>query len=399
MPLFNTLPSANQRFKIAMVAACPFPYPRGTPIRIFRMAEILGQRGHDVHVVTYHLGEKVPDIPVKIHRIPEVRTYQKLSPGPTYQKLLVLDVLLARKLVQILQKQEIDLIHAHHYEGFLISALVRRYTKHPLIYDAHTLLGSELPFYRLGLSKRIKKRMGHYLDCLLPKQADHIITVTEEIRRVLTQEAGIKPDNITVVPNGVESEHFINLTFSDQIQSCSKKKTIIFTGNFAPYQGIDLLLKAVQFVVHKRRDIRLLLVSDSPFHPYETLASSLKIREYIDVIQTDFPKLPQLLARGDIAVNPRIECDGIPQKLLNYMAAGKPIVSFAGSAKTLHHGQTGLVVENGNVQAFADAILQLLEDPIRAHTLGRNAQQHVLAEYTWQSMAEKIEEVYRKINK
>ena len=67
----------TRRFKIAMVAACPFPWPRGTPIRIFRMADALGRRGHEVHVVTYHLGEACSGAPFHIHRIPSVATYRK----------------------------------------------------------------------------------------------------------------------------------------------------------------------------------------------------------------------------------------------------------------------------------------------------------------------------------
>ena len=88
----------TRRFKIAMVAACPFPWPRGTPIRIFRMADALGRRGHEVHVVTYHLGEACSGAPFHIHRIPSVATYRKYSPGPTIQKLLIPDLLLVLKM-------------------------------------------------------------------------------------------------------------------------------------------------------------------------------------------------------------------------------------------------------------------------------------------------------------
>src|ERR1700756_2392618 len=194
----------SRRFKIAMVAACPFPYPRGTPIRIFRMAEALSRRGHEVHVVTYHLGDEVKEGLFRIHRIPDVKTYQKYSPGPTYQKLLVLDSLLAIKLFRFLRTHEIDLIHAHHYEGLLVSSCVKKWTKHPLVYDAHTLLESELPFYELGLPKRIKKGIAQRLDRQLPKWADHTITVTDRIRTKLIQDAGVSPEDITVVTNGVE---------------------------------------------------------------------------------------------------------------------------------------------------------------------------------------------------
>lgn len=384
----------KRHFRIAMVAACPFPYPRGTPIRIFRMTEALSRRGHDVHVITYHLGNEVKEPGFRIHRIPDVKTYRKCSPGPTYQKLMVLDPLLAIKLFKVLKTYEIDVIHAHNYEGLFVSLCVRRWTRHPIVYDAHTLLESELPFYNeLGLPERIKKGISQRLDLWLPKRADHIITVTERIKNKLIENAGVMPENTTVVTNGVESEHF-DVKPENHETYKKAEKILVFTGNLAPYQRIDLLLQAFGRVLSERRDVRLLIVSDSPFSSYEPLASALKIREYIDVVKSEFNDIPKHLARADVALNPRTDCDGIPQKLLNYMAARKPIVSFEGSAKNIKHGKTGLVVENGNISAFAKATLQLLNDPILAQRIGANARDYVTSEYTWEKTAEKVESIY-----
>src|SRR6202789_3251850 len=102
--------------KIAMVAACPFPSPRGTPIRAHRMAEALGRRGHDVHVVTYHLGDAVRTPHMTVHRIAGPASYTRTAPGPTLTKLALLDPLLARKLRSVLRGGHFDVIHAHHYE-------------------------------------------------------------------------------------------------------------------------------------------------------------------------------------------------------------------------------------------------------------------------------------------
>ena len=117
------------------------------------MAEALSRRAHDVHVVTYHLGETGAAAPFHIHRIPEVKAYRKYTSGPTYQKLLVLDTLLTMKLLHVVREMQIDIIHTYHYEGLLTASFLQRRIKLPVVYDAHTLLESEFPFYMLGLPK------------------------------------------------------------------------------------------------------------------------------------------------------------------------------------------------------------------------------------------------------
>src|SRR5690606_37801041 len=115
-------------YKIVMLAARPFPYPRGTPIRIYRMADALPRRGHVVHVIAYHLHLAEPPAQppaFQLHRIPVVATYQKCSPGPSLQKLLVLDPLLAIKTARLMREHAFDVIHAHHFEGMLAGLLGR----------------------------------------------------------------------------------------------------------------------------------------------------------------------------------------------------------------------------------------------------------------------------------
>jgi glycosyltransferase involved in cell wall biosynthesis len=386
----------RRTFRIAMVAACPFPYPRGTPVRIYRMAETLARRGHDVHVITYHLGETPPQVPFTIHRTPPITTYQRTSPGPSYGKLLMLNPLLAAKVSQVLQQHDIQLIHAHHYEGLLVARLAQLWSKHPLVYDAHTLLESELPFYGLGLPKAMKRSLGRWLDRLLPQQATHITTVTEAIRCKLIHHAKIAPEQVTMVSNGVEWEQFATAPGGRSIARRGQK-TLVFSGNLASYQRIDLLLRAFREVLNERQDVRLHIISDSPFDEYEMLVNTLEIQQHIDLLQADFEDLPQRLAAADVALNPRTECDGIPLKLLNYMAAGKAIVSFEGSANGLTHRETGWVVENENTSGFSRAILHLLENPKLAQDLGMNARQRVISEHTWDKTAERCEAVYQQL--
>jgi glycosyltransferase involved in cell wall biosynthesis len=386
------VPAARKPLKIAVIAACPFPYPRGTPVRIQRLSDALGGRGHDVHVFTYHLGEAASSDRFTIHRSLRVPTYSKYSPGPSLQKLLVVNPLLVAKLVSGLASERFDVIHAHHYEGLLIAKAARAGRPIPLIYDAHTLLGSELPFFAKGSAKKLGARLGVRLDRSLPRMADHIVTVTETIKSKLLAY-GIPEEKITVITNGVESDLFR----VDASPSRSEvRRTVIFTGNLASYQGVDNLLFAFAKVAEKRPDVRLLVVTNSSFEPYERQAAELGIRGRIDLSSAPFSEHGRLLAGAAVAVNPRIDCDGIPQKLLNYMAAGRPTVSFAGSAPCIEHGDTGWVVANGDIDAFAGGLLKLLDDPALADRLGQAAQAAVASRFTWQVAAEKAERLYRR---
>ncbi len=94
---------------------------------------------------------------------------------------------------------------------------------------------------------------------------------------------------------------------------------------------------------------------------------------------------------------PRPQCPGFPVKLLNYMAAGKPIVVFEGSAKGLQHLHSALVVPDHDWQALGHGMLTLLQDPALAHRLGHSARRWAHEHLAWPTLAAKIENVYYEL--
>ncbi len=381
-------------FRIAMVAACPFPWPRGTPIRILRMAEVLAARGHEVHVVTYHHGrddDRSIDT-LHIHRTRKVPFCGKYAPGPTYGKLFLLDPLLARLLGRVIHRRGIDVVHAHHYEGLLAGAFAVRRTKLPLVYDAHTLLESELPSYGLGLPRRVKRALGRAIDERLPPMANHVVSVTARIREKLIAMGRIDEGAVTVVPNGVEFDRFAAISPAGGGKDRSNR--LVFAGNLAPYQGIEKMLAALRDVARAVPGVRLRLVTNSSFAPYERLARELGVRRAVELIPSSFADLPRQLSEAAVALNPRTGCDGIPQKLLNYMAAGLPTVSFESSAPCVDHGKTGWVAPDGDTAAFAAGIVRLLGDGDLAGRLGAGGREFVRTRHTWEESAAALERIY-----
>lgn len=384
----------QQEFCILMVAACPFPYPRGTPVRILRMAETMSSLGHEVHVATYHVGQTDMSLPFRVHRTPNLKFYNKVSPGPTYAKVFLLDFLLALKVLSLTRRYRFDLIHAHHYEGLLAALPARLLTRLPVIFDSHTLLEGELPFYDLHLGRNIKRQVGLWLDRAMPHLAHHVIAVSESIGRWYTEKAGLSPHRLSIIPNGVELEHFARAHHNHQGHTGI---ILGFSGNSAEYQGVAHMLRAFHQISLEYEDVSLHLYSSDDFSTYDDLIEELGIRRRIRIIPTDFANLPEQLAEADILLNPRWSGDGYPLKLLNYMAAGKAIVSFRGTAHDLRHLETGWIVEQPDPVAFAEGIRHLIEHPELRQQLGARARKFIEEHFTWQLRGMTLTELYSRL--
>jgi len=278
----------------------------------------------------------------------------------------------------------------------LASLPAARLKKIPLVFDVHTLLSSELPHYNMGLPPGLLRWIGRQLDHWLPARADHIVAVTKTIRDRLIHEIGIPEGDVTTVYTGIEMDHFVPPPGTGPVTDPS---ALIYTGNLEAYQGVDLMLRAFRRVLDHRPGISLKLITNSSLSPYKRLIHDLNLADHLQIIPSNYFKLPELLRSAGIALSPRVECDGLPVKILNYMATGRAIVAFEGCAETLEHGRTGLIVRNNDVEAFAAAILALLDQPAMAEKLGKAAQSDVTEFFIWEESVRLLEDIYAALAK
>ena len=142
----------------------------------------------------------------------------------------------------------------------------------------------------------------------------------------------------------------------------------------------------------------LLLVGAGKINEYLNQCYKLGIQDKVIFAgPIPFSEIPDYLAITDVVVNPRINCPGMPQKLINYMMAGKAIVSFEGSAKLLSDRVDGFVVQNGDVKQMADDIITLLKNDELRLRLGENARSKIANNFEWNFLAKKIEKIYIRL--
>jgi 1,2-diacylglycerol 3-alpha-glucosyltransferase len=390
--------------KVAMVAACPFPANYGSPGAIREMAESLASLDHEVHVVTYPFGENLPVKQVKIWRCQGWRKKPRIYSGPSIEKLF-LDLMLLIRLCRVIKRENIQIIHAHNYEGAFIGFVAKLITGRPLLYNAVNLMSDELPMYEFLRPAFVARRVAQLLDFLITRLPDGFITITEDLRKALLKR-GVAPDRIVLVPCGVSLEMFDNpdpkpLRERFAIDDCP---LIIYTGINSPIQRLDYLLRAFQLVLAKAANAKLMILS--PFYHDSHLAKNRMLAEELGLNASviwveghELLELPNYLAMASVAVISRPEMPGHPIKLLNYMAAAKPIVCSAGAAKGVRHLHDAFLTRDHDVDHLAEGIVTLLTDRSLAERLANNARQTVARDFDRVALCRPVAELYSNLTK
>jgi hypothetical protein len=131
----------SEKLKILMIAPTPYFADRGCHVRIYEEARALTVLGHEVKLVTYHIGRDMPGI--STCRIPSVPWYKKLAAGPSWHKPY-LDLLLFFRAFGEAKKFRPHILHAHLHEGAFIGVFLKKFLKIPLLFDCQGSLTTEI---------------------------------------------------------------------------------------------------------------------------------------------------------------------------------------------------------------------------------------------------------------
>ncbi len=387
-------------YKIAMVAACPFPANYGSPGAIREMAQSLASRGNDIHVVTYPFGEELPADRLTIWRCSWWKKQRsRIYSGPSLEKLF-LDFFLLVKLCGVIRRQKIDVIHAHNYEGVLLGIVAKLITGRPLLYNAVNLMSDELHLYKFVRPAFLAKWIARLLDSFVTWWPDGFIAITNNLHQAMLAR-GVSPDRIALVPCGVDLEMFEKPSDA-QLRAqyeIGDRPVIMYTGINSPIQRLDYLFRAFSVVRQKFPNTLLMIVSplehDPDLEANRSLAAQLGVDS--DVIWVEGHKLvelPDYLALASVAVISRPDMPGHPIKLLNYMAAARPIVCSAGAAKGVQHLHDAFLTRDHDWEHLAEGIITLLQDRALAEKLGKNAQETVIRDFDCDALCAPVERMY-----
>ena len=181
-----------------------------------------------------------------------------------------------------------------------------------------------------------------------------------------------------------------------------KKYLVAYLGVMAPQDGVDYLLRAVDIIVnkYKRNDITFTLIgSGDSIDDLKRLKEELSLdSSVIFTGRVPDETLFSYLATSDacVAPDPRnpLNDKSTMNKILEYMAMGKPIVSFDLIESRYWAGEAALYAEPNSVEDFADKIIELLEDPYKRQNMGRIGCERLKGELSWEYNKKRLIDAY-----
>jgi glycosyltransferase involved in cell wall biosynthesis len=295
-----------------------------------------------------------------------------------------------RSLIRRLRREfAFDLIHAHfgYPDGVVAAALGRRYGV-PVVVTEHALWS---PW--MDSSSAVRKRAVRAAE-----QFAFHIAVSQEGRRSIARFTG-DSDRLRVIPVGVDGEVF---TPALGANSTKDHNQILFVGRIHHTKGVDILLRAIQLLVARHPQLRLVLVGgDSCYRGWKMqeatmheLARSLGLGDRIKFVGEKSPsEVAEYMRNSGLLVLPsRRESFGAV--LVEALACGIPVVATrCGGPEDIVTDEVGLLVETQNEQALASAIESVWS---RVENFpAERLRQHALGRFSWDHVAKETLKLYR----
>ncbi len=386
-----------------MIAPQPFFEPRGTPISVYQRVNALSKLGHEVDLVTYHLGSS-PDIPnVNIHRTLPVPFINQIKIGPSWVKP-ILDLLVFLKALFMLFRRRYDVIHTHEEAAFFAYFLSPLFQV-PHLYDMHSSLPRQLESFGVGNFWPLKQ-IFTFLESAVIRSSEAIITIDNELAGIVKEinpnAKHINIENTAVSFNtgfGVEN----SLPSAAEIRQELKldgRMAVVYTGTFERYQGLDLVVKSVEQVKDKHPNVMYVMVGGKPHQVDELkdIVAEKKLEQWIHFTGIVSPEEALVyLDAADILLSSRINGTSVPLKVYSYMHAAKPIIATNLEAHTQVFNPSMSVLVDPTIEGLAEGVLSYLDNPEKMTMMARRAKDYANEFYSTASYIKRVGNIYEML--
>jgi glycosyltransferase involved in cell wall biosynthesis len=305
--------------------------------------------------------------------------------------------------LKVLFSRGFDVIHACNPPDlfFLIGGFYKLFGK-KFLFDHHDA-NPELYVAKFGRKDFFYKVMLA-VERLTFKTADVSIATNHSYRRIALERGGMPSDKVYVVRSGPSLER---LKIVPPVESLKKGRKFMvgYVGVMGRQEGIDYLLQAARHIVYDlgRTDVHFGLVGGgTSLDEMKALARELGVEDYVTFTgRVPDAELLAMLNTADVCVNPDIATEmndiSTMNKIMEYMALGKPIVQFDLAEGRYSAQSASLYAQRNDAVDLGNKIVELLDDPERRREMGEFGRRRVVDELEWRHEVPKLLAAYEAL--
>ena len=275
------------------------------------------------------------------------------------------------------------------------------------VFDQHDL-NPELFLSRFGEPTTIagKAQLGglRWLERMTYRTADHVISTNESYARIARERGRKTSAQVTVVRSGPNTSA-MRPVVSDVAHQFDGKHVLAYLGIMGPQDGVDLVLEAMDLIVHKhgRSDVHAVLMGFGDcLDDLKKQATELKLDDFVTFTgRVTPPEIADYLSAAEVGLcpDPKNPLNDIStmNKTMEYMSYALPVVSFDLHETRYSAEDCAIYVEPGDIDAFARETIALMDDPDRRAELGVIARQRVAAELDWEPQSRAYISVFDRL--
>jgi glycosyltransferase involved in cell wall biosynthesis len=381
------------------------PFPQD--LRVFREASALGSAGYRLTVIC-PLANGQPSREI----INGVRVYRYPAPAEAngfltylWEYAYSMAASFALSIVAFFS-EGFDAIHAHNPpDTFVFIALLYKLLGKRFVYDHHDLSPEMYAARFRGGGRPMVYRALLWLEKVSCRCADHVIVTNESYKKVALGRGRVPEARTTIVRNGVDLSGVMASVEPDQALRQMGKTIIGYVGVMGVQDGVDYLLRALDYLIHglRRTDFYCVIVGfGDALEKLKTLAQELGLQDFVWFTGPVFGEdLRRVLSAADICVdsspaNPYTDRSTMV-KIMEYMSLGKPIVAFDLPEHRFTARSAAIYVMPNDEHAFARALAQLMDDPGRRMRLGAYGRERIKTQLAWEYSVPNLLSVYRSV--
>jgi glycosyltransferase involved in cell wall biosynthesis len=304
---------------------------------------------------------------------------------------------------RIFLRHGFDAVHACNPPDllFLVALMFKPFGTR-FLFDHHDV-NPELYEAKFG-RRNVFYRLICWLERLTFLVADVSIATNESYRQIALSRGRMPPDRVFVVRSGPKLDR-LRLVAPSEKWKCGRRYLVGYLGVIGKQEGLDYLLRSVRHLVFekKRTDTHFVVLGGGPsLEDAKRYATLIGVSEFVTFTgRVPDEELLEALSTADVCVNPDVANEmndkSTMNKIMEYMALGKPIVQYDLTEGRFSAQHSSLYAKKNDEVDFAEKIVELLDDPERRRRMGEAGTHRVRNELEWRFEAPKLLAAYESL--